>query len=330
MTGLTADFLSSLRERGVRVSVEGDRLVCDAPPGVLDEGLRTELAARKSELMALFSESETGLSAHSLVPLKQAGDYPPIFARPGHNGDVFCYRHLAAHLDPRQPLYGVEPKGVDGSNSTPATVEEIAAYEVAQIRTFQPEGPYYVAGFCAGGAITFEAARQLSEAGAEVARVLLFASPFPTTYRTSALRQYGRSVVYRARRHAARATGGSFRDGLEYVGSRARRRVARAGATHDAALLAVRRRVEEATMAAVKLYDPPFYGGRVDIFLPSEAWRQSGDEPGWWDGVAADVVEHVGPDGCDGDDMLLEPHVGAIAALLNDALEDDGRAHAAN
>jgi hypothetical protein len=28
--------------------------------------------------------------------------------------------------------------------------------------------------------------------------------------------------------------------------------------------------------------------------------------------------------------MLLEPHVGAIAALLKDALEDDGRAHAAN
>ena len=69
-------------------------------------------------------------------------------------------------------------------------------------------------------------------------------------------------------------------------------------------------------MAAVKRYEPGFYDGRVDLFLPSEAWRHSGDRPDDWKRVAGHVVEHVGPDGADGDNMLLEPHVRVLAASL--------------
>ena len=62
------------------------------------------------------------------------------------------------------------------------------------------------------------------------------------------------------------------------------------------------------------------------MFLPSEAWRHSGDRPDEWKRVAGQVVEHVGPDGCDGDDMLREPHVRVLAALLSrpSATEEDG------
>jgi thioesterase domain-containing protein len=264
----TTDFLSSLRERGVRISVADGRLKCDAPPGVLDEELRTQLAARKQELLTLIAEAEMSLGApRSLVPLKPNGEHPPLFARPGHNGDVFCYRALAAHLDPRKPLYGVEPKGVDGS-PTPETVEEIAEYEVAQIRRFQPEGPYYIAGYCAGGTIAFESARQIAAAGGDVARVLLFGSPFPTVYRTAPVISYLRTQRHRVRRHTAAATAGSLAEGVEYILSRARARAATAGERHDPAL-ANRRRIEDATLAAVKRYEPEFYAGRVDVFLPS-------------------------------------------------------------
>ena len=137
----TAEFLSKLRERDVRVWVEDGRLKCDAPPGTLDEGLREQLGARKQELLTLISAARTTLSApRSLVPLKTSGEYPPLFARPGHSGDVFCYRALAEHIDERRPLYGVEPKGLDGSPA-PETVEEMAAYEVAQIRAAPARRP---------------------------------------------------------------------------------------------------------------------------------------------------------------------------------------------
>jgi thioesterase domain-containing protein len=318
-----------MRERGVRFWVEDGRLKADAPPGILDDDLRATLAARREELLSLVVEAETKLGApRSLVPLKASGDSRPLFARPGHNGDVFCYVPLAEHLDPRQPLYGVEPKGLDGS-PTPETVEEIAAYEVEQIRRLQAEGPYYIAGYCAGGTIAFETARQLAETGQEVARVILFGSPFPTVYSENRVRLFLRSLIFRLRRHAAAVTAGSVADGLAYIRGRARARVATTVDRRRPAL-ANRLRVEDATIAAVKRYEPKFYPGRIDLFLPNEAWRRSGDRPEDWKRVARQVVEHVGPDESEGDDMLREPNVRVLATLLNRALRDEGERHAAD
>jgi thioesterase domain-containing protein len=329
----TSEFLSRLRERDVRLWVEDGRLKCDAPPGALDADLRAELAARKEDLLAVVVGAQAALhSPRSLVPLKPTGAFVPLFARPGHNGDVFCYRALAQHLDAQQPLYGVEPKGLDGS-PTADTVEEMAAYEVEQIRGFQAKGPYYIAGFCAGGIVAFESARQLVQAGEEVARVVLFGSPFPTTYRTTAQMSLRlRSLGDRVRRHAAALSAGSVADGLEYIRSRLGAREAAHSietARRQDPALANRLRIEEATMTAVKRYEPGPYAGRVDVFLPNEACRHSGDRPEEWRRVASEVVEYVGPDECNGDNMLREPHVRAIAALLNASLRDQGGRHVA-
>jgi thioesterase domain-containing protein len=317
---VTADLLSSLRERGVRVWLDEGRLKCDAPAGVLDDGLRAELAAHRDDLIELVRQADAELQApRSLVPLKPSGGAPPLFARPGHNGDVFCYRRLSEHFDEHRPLYGVEPKGVDGTE-IPATVEQIAAYEVAQIRAFQPAGPYLLAGFCAGGSVAFEAARQLDEAGADVERVFLIGSPFPLSYRTGNMRLQVRSMRQRTAMHTSRIAAGSLSEGVTYVGGRVGARLANARSRPDPTTMENRRRLERATMAAVKTYHPPFFPGRVDLVMPTEAWRHSGDRSDDWKLVAAEVVEHIGPDDCDGDLMLLDPYVEPIAALLNSAL----------
>jgi thioesterase domain-containing protein len=302
----TYEFLSNLRERGVRLWVEDGRLKCDAPPGVLADGLRGELAARKQELLTVIAKVNSSLrEPRSLVPLKPTGDRPPLFARPGHNGDVFCYRALAEHLDSRQPLYGVEPRGLDGG-STADTVEEMAAYEVAQIRELQPKGPYYIAGYCAGGAITFESARQLARAGEVVARVMLLGCPFPDAYRADPMTKNMRSLRRRVTRHAPALIEGSVVDRLQYAREHLRSRATAAAERHDPSL-ENRRRMEP-------------YAGRVDVFVPSEAWRRSGEQAEDWRLVATETVEHVGPDGADGDNMLREPHVRALAALVNSCL----------
>jgi thioesterase domain-containing protein len=318
----TAEFLATLRERQVRLWADDGQLRCDAPPGALDEDLRAELVARKQELLSLIGKAEATRSApRSIVPLKPTGELPPLFARAGHNGDVFCYRALAEHLDGSRPLYGVEPKGLDGS--PPAeTVEEMARYEVDQIRAFQPEGPYFLAGYCAGGSIAYESARQLAQEGAVVARLIMFGSPFPTAYRASGARVQLRELTHRARLHASRVAAGSFSEGLDYLRERGRDRVTRTVRPNDPAI-AGRRQVEDATLTAVASYEPGPYVGRVDIFLPNEAWRHSGDLTDEWKKVAEHVVEHIGPDECNGDTMLLEPHVRALAGLLNPSLGDE-------
>lgn len=325
----TTEFLSILRERNVRLWVDNGRLKCDAPAGTLDDRLRVQLAARKAELLDLLADAQTTVGApRSLVPLKPTGEYPPLFARPGHNGDVFCYRALAQYFDPLRPLYGVEPKGLDGS-PTGKTIEEMAEYEVDQIRTFQPDGPYYLAGYCAGGAIAFESARQIAQAGGKVARVILFATPFPSVFRAPRVVIHARSLNLRVKRHAPALATGSAADRVEHVRGLFRERLAAAAERREPSL-ANRRRMEAATVAALKRYEPQFYDGRVDVFHPSEAWRRSGERPDEWKRVAGDIVEYIGPDETEAENMLKEPHIRVFASLLNPSLHDETRRHAAD
>lgn len=318
----TAEFLSTLRGSDVQLWVEDGQLKCDAPLGVLDDAMRAQLVARKQELLTLLLEAQPTLgAARSVVPLKPTGDAAPLFARPGHNGDVFCYRALAAHLDPGQPLYGVEPKGLrDGL--APDTVEEMAAYEVAQIRSVQAEGPYYLAGYCAGGTITFETARQITLAGEHVSRLVLFGAPFPAAYRGGWAERKLRWVRNRAERHGPALRSGSIADRLQYIRDRTRARAAEEAKRHDPAL-ASRRRIEDATVSAVRRYEPEFYAGRIDLVLPNAGWRHSGERVDEWKRVATRVVEHLAPDEADGDFMLREPYAQGLAAMLTGLLRDD-------
>src|SRR5207237_3712236 len=50
----------------------------------------------------------------------------------------------------------------------PYTLEEIAADHLEALRSVQPEGPYLLGGFCAGGHVAFEMARQLQAQGERV------------------------------------------------------------------------------------------------------------------------------------------------------------------
>lgn len=50
------DLLSDLHSRGVVLSLDGDRLRCDAPKGVITPELRAQLGARRQEILAFLSE----------------------------------------------------------------------------------------------------------------------------------------------------------------------------------------------------------------------------------------------------------------------------------
>jgi len=58
------------------------------------------------------------------------------------------------------------------------TFERYGAEGAALIRQMQPNGPYFVSGWCFGGTVAVETARQLAHQGQEV-RVILFDAPIP-------------------------------------------------------------------------------------------------------------------------------------------------------
>jgi thioesterase domain-containing protein len=63
------------------------------------------------------------------------------------------------------------------------SIEEMASRYVNEICSLQPEGPYYLGGYCFGGNVAFEMARQFQERGEQVALLALFESmPFHSSY----------------------------------------------------------------------------------------------------------------------------------------------------
>src|SRR5215470_7355232 len=164
-----AGFLTDLRRRDIEVSAECERLRCNAPVGVLTDELRDELQRRKNEILEFLRSAEAlARQQRAIVPLQPLGTDVPVFAVAGHNGDIFCYRWLVRHLEKNQPFFGLQAPGVDGQSKPIARVEDLAAYFAGQIRAFRPDGPYVIAGFCAGGTVAFELACQLLRDGAAV------------------------------------------------------------------------------------------------------------------------------------------------------------------
>ena len=104
----------------------------------------------------------------SLVPIRTSGSRPPFFCIHGVTGDILWLRDLADLMDEDQPFYGIQARGLDGEDEPFDRLEEMAAYYLAQIRRVQPTGPYYLGGYCMGGDIAYEVARQIQAAGEEV------------------------------------------------------------------------------------------------------------------------------------------------------------------
>lgn len=109
----------------------------------------------------------------SLIPVQTGGARRPFFYLHVHwIGGAFYSFTLAHHLGSDQPLYVIDPYKFDDLQ-VPPTIEAIAAAYIASMRTVQPEGPYLLGGFCAGGLLAYEIAQQLRAAGQAVDLLVL-------------------------------------------------------------------------------------------------------------------------------------------------------------
>ncbi|MGW0754686.1 thioesterase domain-containing protein, partial [Streptomyces sp. NPDC002587] len=120
------------------------------------------------------TESSDGLG--QLLPLRTGGTRPPLFAVHPGGGLGWCYSGLARHLDRDRPLFALQARGLDGVGELPSSVAEMAAGYLRLIREVQPVGPYHLIGWSFGGTVAHELARQLQEAGEEVALLAMLDS----------------------------------------------------------------------------------------------------------------------------------------------------------
>jgi amino acid adenylation domain-containing protein/FkbH-like protein len=130
-------------------------------------------------MVRLLEENQTASARSPIVAVQADGDRPPLFLVHGVGGDVLWgYANLAKHMDPRQPIYGIKSRGQIGLDEYDR-IEDMARYYVEELRAFQPDGPYYLGGYCLGGNVAYEMARQLHAQGERAALVALI-DAFPS------------------------------------------------------------------------------------------------------------------------------------------------------
>jgi amidohydrolase len=132
----------------------------------------------------MLSREGTETASHELaIPIQPGGDAPPIFGVPGAGGVVLWLQPLSRALGKNQPFYGLQAVGLDGARAPLKSVEETAQVNVGALKKVQPCGPYRLIGHSYGGVVAYEMARQLLEAGEEVASLTLLDSPAPWAVR---------------------------------------------------------------------------------------------------------------------------------------------------
>jgi thioesterase domain-containing protein/acyl carrier protein len=139
-------------------------------------------AATVEQLARVLSQENESEAWPSLIPIQPNGSKPPLFCVHGILGNVLIFREFAKHLPPDQPFYALQAQGLDGKEPPFTKVEEMAAYYIKEIRTVQPEGPYFLGGYSFGGLVAFEMAQQLQAQGQKV-ELLAFFDTVPMGYR---------------------------------------------------------------------------------------------------------------------------------------------------
>jgi amino acid adenylation domain-containing protein len=152
------------------------------------------------EQQANFLEQQGNKKAYStLAPIQPKGTKPPLFLFQG----IGIYYPLSSQLGEDQPVYGLAIEMIDDSEHWLDRVADLVALYIQEIKTLQPQGPYYLGGLSFGGMVAFEAAQQLQSQGEEVALLALFDTWDPKAYTIhplykrllTHLRQFSRSPV---------------------------------------------------------------------------------------------------------------------------------------
>jgi thioesterase domain-containing protein len=115
-----------------------------------------------------------------LVPIQPKGSRTPLFCVHPGGGNVLGYQEFIAHLNPDQPVYGIQAYGVVEGQTPHTSIQQMAVRYIQAMREVQPSGPYYLGGESFGGLVAYEMACQLVQ-GAERVAFLFIGDAWPKT-----------------------------------------------------------------------------------------------------------------------------------------------------
>ena len=149
------------------------------------------------KLASLLQSDQQEITYKSLVPIKPSGNKMPVYIIHGSGLNVLNFSSIALYVDEDQPVYGLQAKGLNGSDEPLNNMEEIAAYYISEVLEHDPEGPYAIAGYSFGGYVAIEMARQLRLMGKEIKMLAMFDT-------NAEVQHYKKSIVKKVSSNVAR------------------------------------------------------------------------------------------------------------------------------
>ena len=305
------------------------------------------------ELAKIIRDDGWSAPVSSLIEIQPSGFRRPIFwlhnLGGGGGGGLFTYRKLAQLLGPEQPSYGLAAPAV------PLTqIELMAAHYIEALRSIQPVGPYFLGGYCFGGVVAFEMARQLKAKGCKIGLLALLESAPPPS--VAMPNRWSVAFVGQALSNIRLLLEDySQRTPQEFFARLRRKTIClKKKASHLARALSQKRNGKtpaelldeivdmsnypqdyrhfaQVHFEALLKYRPQFYSGRVTLFRTHKPSLFRWNMETLWSKVAADVNVKFIPG--THENFLEDPYVPVLAARLRECLEQtqprDLRVHAA-
>ncbi|HVT95149.1 MAG TPA: amino acid adenylation domain-containing protein [Bryobacteraceae bacterium] len=273
-------------------------------------------------LARVLRQGSVSASWTSLVGIQVGGSRPPLFIVSGVGGNVVRFRDLARHLGGDQPVFALQPPGLDRRQPYITRLEDLAAHHVREIRAKQKTGPYHLAGYSFGGAVVFEMARQLEEQGQEIALVALLDAP-EWHYAERALAALGwRHLLSRVAARIRKLIAGPGR--IRYISERLKRLVRHTaiGVFRLLRMPLPARFVDivDVNTHAVSRYRPRPFRGKVVLLKTRESSGIEGSDPTLgWSALAEGGVDVFDIPG-NHEDLTTEPNVQFLAQILTSCL----------
>lgn len=300
------------------------------PPSVLLQ------APTVQKLADLIRKDGWSPSWTSLVPIQPGGSKPPFFCVHGGGGNLFSYLKLVRHLGNDYPFYGLQAVGLDGTSKYLTTTEAMAENYLREIRKLQPEGPYYLGGFCTGGAVAVEMAQRLVRDGQQVDLLFVIdAHNFNGLAPKLTLENRMRYLGQKLRFHFSNIRELPFSSQVAYLREHAkfflRRAIKRSrikflhlsfvlNPNRDPILQTQEEIIEDINRRAYFSYIPAIYPGKITICKPRRNYSFLSDPFNGWSKIAAggfDVIELPSSPG----GIFLEPYVQTLAVKLKEQID---------
>jgi thioesterase domain-containing protein len=291
------------------------------------------------QLARLLRAPQAAGMEKDLVEIQVGGSKPPLVLVHGVGGGMLWgYGNLAKRLGTDQPVLAFKSRGLEGRDEH-QTIEAMAADYVHQLRAGLPHGPYYLGGYCFGGVVAYEMARQLQAQGETIALLALInSSPPNSSYaKVSVTPSYAWKFIANFCHWSANSlnwTPEQRRGFFQWKVRLLKRRLQRLVRGGQPVRIEIdelidlaqypedQRRVWEAHIRALVHYHPKPYAGHVTLFRSPVHHLVCSFDPayGWAEfaqgGVTVRIVAGAH------EKVIEEPHVETLAAEITAALEN--------